>query len=409
MSKNIPKKNTPKAEPVEYKKTAKEEKREASHHAIDCDKVGEIAIHFGFTIIKTPHITTSDISQAKQFKDFDYYGDAEEKISLMRWYMDENMQNGPQPLMIHYKKPLIGGTAQKKPTKEMYGLEIMGSNRSTSEALLIKTTLAILSDLGYNDVYIDVNSIGDRESISKFERELGTHFRKHAHSVPAKIREGMKKNHYTILTSVHPDAEEIQKNTPQTISALSEAGRIHFKEVLEYIEAFETAYKIQHKVLSNKMYACHTVFEIREPVDKKDDEGVMLAYGYRYNYLAKKIGGKKDIPCVGVTILVKKHPSVTKKVIIKNIKKPRFYLVQLGATAKLKALNVVEHLRKNKIPVYHSLTKDKIIGQLSGAEYMKATHVLIIGQKEAIENTIVVRDMITRKQETVPLSSMVVP
>jgi histidyl-tRNA synthetase len=64
-------------------------------------------------------------------------------------------------------------------------------------------------------------------------------------------------------------------------------------------------------------------------------------------------------------------------------------------------------LRSERIPVYHSLTKDKITGQLSGAEYMKATHVLIIGQKEALENSIVVRHVVTREQETVYLSDLV--
>ena len=131
-----------------------------------------------------------------------------------------------------------------------------------------------------------------------------------------------------------------------------------------------------------------------------------MAYGYRYNHLAKKVGGKRDVPCIGATIVVRKHPASAKKIQIGKIKKPRFYLVQLGNTAKLKALNVIETLRKNKIPVYHSLTKDKIVGQLSGAEYMHASHVLIIGQKEAIENTVVVRDILTREQNTVPVSEL---
>ena len=63
-------------------------------------------------------------------------------------------------------------------------------------------------------------------------------------------------------------------------------------------------------------------------------------------------------------------------------------------------------LRKNKITVYHSITKDKIAGQLNGAEYMKASHVLIMGQKEAIENSMVVRNLINREQDTVPISEL---
>jgi histidyl-tRNA synthetase len=122
--------------------------------------------------------------------------------------------------------------------------------------------------------------------------------------------------------------------------------------------------------------------------------------------LAKKIGGKREIPTVGFTIFIKKNPQISKKIIVKNIKKPMFYLVQLGSSAKLKALHVVEILRKQRIPVYHSITKDKITGQLSGAEYMRASHVLIMGQKEAIENTVVVRNVTTREQETVSIDEL---
>jgi len=169
---------------------------------------------------------------------------------------------------------------------------------------------------------------------------------------------------------------------------------------LESLETFDTTYKIKPSLLSNKLFASNTVFEIRS----EDDE--LLAYGYRYNHLAKKIGGKREVPSVGVTILVKRNPAMAKKIKIKNIKKPKFYLVQLGSTAKLKALNVVEMLRKQKIPVYHSITKDKITGQLSGAEYMKATHVLVMGQKEAVENSMIVRSIANREQETVALDEL---
>ena len=63
-------------------------------------------------------------------------------------------------------------------------------------------------------------------------------------------------------------------------------------------------------------------------------------------------------------------------------------------------------LRKQKIPVYHSITKDKISGQLNGAEYMKASHVLIMGQKEAIENSMVVRNIVNREQETISIENL---
>lgn len=381
--------------------------KEVSHLEVVSDKIGELAINYGFDVIKAPHITGDDLHKSKQFKEFDHYGDIEEKVALTRWYMDKRMDLEAQPLAIHYRKPLAGGPTKKKTNVEAYGFEIMGSNRSTSESLLLKCVIAVLEELGHKDLFIDINSVGDRESIARFEREINTYFRKHAQLLPAKIKQEFKKNHYSVLKNNPEEAKEFLKNAPQTVGSLSDVARLHLKEVLESVEAFEVAYKIKPTLISNKLYASYTVFEIRAISEKKEDDGELLAYGYRYNHLAKKLGGKREIPSVGATIFTKKNHALAKKVIIKNIKKPRFYLVQLGNTAKLKALNVVELLRRNKIPVYHSITKDKITGQLNGAEYMKSTHVLIMGQKEAIENSMVVRNILNREQETVPLANLV--
>lgn len=396
MNKKIQKKNT--ANP--------NKKNESNIYANDCDRVGEIAIHYGFSVINTPKITDDDVSKAKQFKEYDYYNDTEEKVSLTRLYMEQNMISTPQPVMIHYKKPLHNNQYKKKPNEELYGFEIMGSNKSTSEALIIKTALAILGDLGYKNLFVGINSIGDKESISKFDRDFSIHIRKNGHELSSKIKQDYKKNLLLLLKDTKPETEAFRENMPQTIASLSDLGRIYFKEVLEYMESFKSNYSISQNIISNKLYANHTVFEIYEP-NKKSEMGSLLAYGYRYNSLAKKIGFKKDIPSVGLTIIVKKT-SGNKKININKIKKPIFYLVQLGNTAKLKALNVVEMLRKNKIYVYHSITKDKIVGQLSGAEYMGATHLLIIGQKEAIDGTVLIRNIKTRAQDTVNMDNLAV-
>lgn len=380
------------------------------------DKVGEIAVHYGFVVIKPPQITNDDIHKSKQFKDFDYYEDVLEKIALTRWYTEERLDLQAQPLSIHFKKSLGGDSNKKRAGVETYGFEIMGSLKPTSEALLLKCAIAVLEEGGYTNLFIDINSIGDRESMSKFDRELSNYYRKNLHSIPAKIRQEFKRNHYSMLLDTRTETADFRKNVPQPLGSLSENSRLHFKEVLECLETFNIPYKIKPSIISNKLYAANTVFEIRKLKNQPeqsgknsiagDEEGELLAYGYRYNHLAKKIGAKREIPTVGVTIFVKKNPEISKKVPVKNIKKPKFYLVQLGSSAKLKALCIVEMLRKQKIPVYHSITKDKITGQLSGAEYMRASHVLIMGQKEAIENTVVVRNLISREQETVTLDKL---
>ena len=92
--------------------------------------------------------------------------------------------------------------------------------------------------------------------------------------------------------------------------------------------------------------------------------------------------------------------------VYKEFPKSKFYLVQLGQEAKLKSLPLIELLRQNHIAIYHFLGKDKIIPQLSNAENLRVPYLLIVGQKEALEETVTVRNVSTRAQETVRVSDL---
>ena len=82
------------------------------------------------------------------------------------------------------------------------------------------------------------------------------------------------------------------------------------------------------------------------------------------------------------------------------------YFIQLGFDAKLKSLNVIEILRKAKIPIAQSLSKDSLGTQLAVAEKTGMKYALIFGQKEALEDSVIVRDMESRSQDTVKLDKL---
>jgi len=88
------------------------------------------------------------------------------------------------------------------------------------------------------------------------------------------------------------------------------------------------------------------------------------------------------------------------------IKKPKIYFIQLGFEAKLKSLTVIEILRKARVPIAQSISKDGLGQQLAIAERTGVPFTIIFGQKEALENTVIVRNMETRSQETVKISAL---
>ena len=194
---------------------------------------------------------------------------------------------------------------------------------------------------------------------------------------------------------------QIQEQSPKSLSFLSEQSRIRFQEVLEYIEAFDVPYQISHRLIGAPAFCSHTIFEIR---DGSGVDAPILAQGYGYSRLSKKIGFRKELPACGSTVVCKKK---AKKTQVRPNLRPKLYLIQLAFGAKLCVLPLLERLRKANIQVAHSLSKDKLGSQLASAENMKVPYVLIVGQKEAIDHTVTVRDMSTRAQETVPVESLV--
>ena len=70
------------------------------------------------------------------------------------------------------------------------------------------------------------------------------------------------------------------------------------------------------------------------------------------------------------------------------------------------SLQVIEILRQARVPVAHSLSKDSLAAQLAIAEKMKISYTIILGQKEVIDNTVIIRDMNTRSQNVVKLEQL---
>jgi histidyl-tRNA synthetase len=67
----------------------------------------------------------------------------------------------------------------------------------------------------------------------------------------------------------------------------------------------------------------------------------------------------------------------------------------------------LEDFRDEKILIAESLGRDSLKTQMSRANNIGARFTLILGQKEALEGTIIIRDMENGKQETIKLDKVV--
>ncbi|MEN9552254.1 MAG: hypothetical protein RI935_631 [Candidatus Parcubacteria bacterium] len=393
------------------------------------EKAQEIAVYYGFKPIETPVLEKEDVfgkalGEGTDVIDKEMYsfkGKGSERIavrpeytaSVMRSYIEHGMHSLPQPVMLYsygpvyrHENPQRGRLRQFR----QFNLEILGTDKSIADALIIRTLITILEEFGFNDLVVDINSMGDKENRAPFLKELTNYYKKHIGSMCKDCHERIKTNPLRLLDCKKPECQEFKEQAPSSLSYLSNDARNHFKEVLQYLEEMGIQYRVNNSLVRGLDYYTRTVFEIiKIDTDENGNEKeITVTGGGRYNGLAKMLGNKKDVPAVGTGLGIERimmFPEC-KKLMPRIMKTPKVYFIQLGFEAKLKSLCIMETLRKARIPVYQSISKDSLGTQLAMAEKMEVPYVIIFGQKEAMDNTVIVRDMKTRSQDTVKIDAL---
>ncbi len=378
------------------------------------DKIGETSIYYGFTSMKGPTITKADIDAAKDIMDGDNIDDetekhgrlplhAEEKIALIRAYHETDWHTMPQPVMLYFKDA-FRGSIKKSGYHRYADLEIIGSSGSIAEATLIQTTRAILAEEGYTETAVEINSIGDRDSIARFTRELTAYYRKHINEMTPDARQMLKRDPFELLSSHDESCTELNSKAPKSMDFLTESSRRHLEEILEYCETLGIPYTVNNSLIGNRKYCTETIVAIVNTSEDKKAQR-LLAIGVRYNGLAKRLNMKRDVQGVGMSILIKDGSPALRKTVTK-MKRPIASFVQLGMESKLAALGVVEHLRQAKIPLYLCLAKDRLTAQVSANEKFHMPYTIVMGKKEAVDKTAIVRNTDTHAQSVITLEDL---
>ena len=329
---------------------------------------------------------------------------------IARSYIENGMHNLPQPVKLYavgpcfrYERPQAGRYRQFQTAS----LEVIGDSGASIDGQIVQMSYDVLKDLGFKNVVIQVNSIGDSECRPYFKKILTGYFKSKKSSLCIDCQRRLKENPLRILDCKEEKCQTVKAGAPQIVDHLCENCHAHFKQVLEFLDELELPYELNPYLVRGLDYYTKTVFEIID----KDEFGFSLGAlcgGGRYDGLMKILGGR-DTPACGVGLGIERIVAIIKSRDIKTAKveEPEIFLAQLGQMAKRKSLKLFEEFRHAKIPMAESFSKDSLRAQLRQANKIGAKWVLIFGQKEALENFVTVRDMETGVQQEIKLDKVV--
>ncbi len=383
--------------------------------------VNQVAVSYGFKRIDVPVFEdinlfikgtgqTTDIVQKEMYtfktKGGEYFALRPEFTpGIVRAYIEHGMKNLSQPVKLYtlgpvfrYARPQAGRYRQFY----QFNFEIIGDANPVSDVQTIQVFIAILKKLNLKKFTLYINSIGCSLCVPAYKKILISYYRQHLNKLCPDCERRFKENPLRLLDCKKEKCKRLADKSPQVLDLLCEECHDHFKEVLELLDELEIPYILDPQLVRGIDYYTKTVFEIWE--EKGDIAQGVLVGGGRYDNLVEIFKGKPT-PAVGAAAGIERIIASLKKQDIKisEKEKPKIFLIQLGELGKRKGLKLFEEFQSKGIKIGEAFSKPSIKSQLKIADKEGAQLTLILGQREVLEDNIIIRDMTSGAQETVAL------
>jgi histidyl-tRNA synthetase len=288
-----------------------------------------------------------------------------------------------------------------------FGFECFGSAESIIDAQLIVIANQFFKELGI-EVVMQINSIGTPETRREYEVELANYFRAFRSRFDEDDKRRLQKNPLRLLDSKAEYIVELLPGAPQIVDWLDEESKNHFMSVIEFLDAAEVPYALNSHLVRGLDYYNRTVFEIWPAVDEGQRAQNALGGGGRYDGLVELLGGREQTAGCGFAVGMERVAALMReRGLPGKPNQPKIFMAQLGDASRRAGLKLFEELRQSGLPVVESFGKNALKTQLDLANKLGVVLTLILGQKEVLDGTIIIRDMESGGQEIVDAKKIV--
>ena len=314
----------------------------------------------------------------------------------------ENKLNAIDGPVLFYSVEQVPRTGEPAITVQIFNVR-----KSIGEALLIQTIRSLLKDIGYGENVVRINSLGDQDSVTRYIRELTNFLKKRVEDMPLSARELMKEHPMVALMHLIEKEHELARKGPNPLEFLTDLSRKHFREIVEFLDQSGTPFEIDPRLLGH--HDCYSdalfAFDFMNDMGERLTESPLYIRGGRYNTFVQKMSRTK-VPAVGAVVVLKDKKVPTSLSVPRVRPEPSIFVVQLGFGPKVRSLLLIDELKRSGIHVQQNVTSDSLSEQLRLAEAKNAVYAVIIGQKEYVEDKVILRNLRARTQTILPIGDL---
>ncbi len=309
----------------------------------------------------------------------------EATASVCRAYIENNMQQLPQPVKLYCIGPMF---RRERPQKGRYrqfyqiDAEVLGGTDAPAiDAEVIEMVMTFFERLGLEGVQLHINSIGDKNCRPKYVELLRAELRKVKDKLGPDSQRRIETNPQRVLDSKVKEEQAIIENLPRIGDHLCDECAENYKAVKRELDMRGVKYRENWRLVRGLDYYMRTTFEITA---KGLGSQNAVCGGGRYDGLVELLGGpptKGSGFAIGedrliLSLLETGHsPLATRH-------SPLLYIAWMGEKAYTTAIRAAKNLRNAGFRVELPPVEQKFGKALGQADKLGARFALILGDNE---------------------------
>ena len=387
----------------------------------------EVLERYGYREIRTPLFEevelfartsgeTSEVVQKEMYRFSDLGGRElalrpEGTASVCRAYLQHGLAQQGRIHRLWYLGPMFRyGRPQKGRYRQFWqvGAELIGTGAPGADVEMITLFVDLFDAWGFKDLTVTLNSLGTPATRARYAERLRAWLAPAHEQLSADSRQRLELNPLRVLDTKDPDelkllhADAGLGPLPHLLDVLDQESRSHFDAVQAGLRALGVAHEIDHGLVRGLDYYTRTAFEVH---DRGLGAQSALGGGGRYDGLIEALGGPPT-PGVGFSIgLDRVLLMVEEKGFAPEPTPGGVYIVAMEGT-RLVAPMLARALRQ-VYTVDYDLEARGVNAQMKAADRSGARTVMLLGDEEWQRGEVVLKDLKTGAQQTVPLDGIV--
>ncbi len=326
---------------------------------------------------------------------------------VCRAYLEHGMSSLPRPVKLYYlaaiyryERPQAGRLREH----HQFGYEAIGDADPAVDAEVIDMAWQFCQALKLSWLSLQLNSIGCKKCRPPYLAVLKNYYSNYSDNICPECKIRLKQNPLRLLDCKQPSCQQIAGQAPRSIDHLCPECTGHFNQLKEYLGLLNIPFSINHRLVRGLDYYTRTVFEI---LPEGGSAQSTIGGGGRYDNLIEELGGKST-PALGFAAGIERIVLNLKQqnISIPPLPQPRVFLAYTGDELKKEALKLAAQLRKGGSSVIMAMGCRSLKAQLRQANSLGTAYAVIIGDEELKKGTVILRDMTTATQKTMPISKL---